>query len=83
MNEWGVVGVLIALVGLIAAIVKPMISLTKSITELSVVVRGLRTDMDSQQSRAHETHKALWEKESEQDTRLENHETRIKHLEGE
>lgn len=82
MTEWGVVGVLIALVGLIATIVKPLINLTRSITELTVVVRELKKDMADQKTSAHETHRRLWEHETEQDKRLADHETRIGILEG-
>lgn len=82
MTEWGVVGVLIALTGFIAAVVRPIVSLTRSITELSVVVRGLRADMDDQKQSAHETHRRLWQREEEQDRRLSAHEQRIGALEG-
>lgn len=82
MNEWGVVGVLIALVGLIATLVKPMISLTKSITELTVAVRSLKEDQSEQKKNAHSAHEKLWERETEQDKLLADHETRIGILEG-
>lgn len=82
MTEWGVVGVIIALVGLIASIIKPIISLTKSITELTVVVRELKSDMATQKSSSHETHRRIWEHEGEQDKKISDHETRIGRLEG-
>ena len=48
--EWTTVTVIIALVGLGAAIIKPIVSLTRSITELTIQVKGLRTDMDKQRA---------------------------------
>ena len=38
--EWTTVTVIIALVGLGAAIIKPIVSLTRSITELTIQVKG-------------------------------------------
>ena len=61
--EWTVVGVIIALVGLGASVIKPVVTLTRSITELTVVVER------------------LWDKNEEQDDRLEDHERRIGSLE--
>ena len=82
MTEWGVVGVLIALVTFGLAVVKPIVSLTRTITELTVVVRQLKTDMDAQKDDAQDAHRRLWEREVEQDKQLDNHETRIRRLEG-
>lgn len=82
MTEWGVVGVIIALVGLLAAIIKPVVRLTNSITELTVVVRAVQADMAAQKNSSHETHRRIWEHEGEQDRTLADHETRIGRLEG-
>ena len=77
MNEWGVVGVIIALVGFLATIIKPLTNLTRSITELTVVVKRLQRDLQEQESSAHESHKRLWEHNNKQDDRLEDHEHRL------
>ena len=79
--EWTTVTVIIALVGLGAAVVKPIVSLTRSITELTVVVKGLRRDMDEQREHSRQSHRHLWEHNSMQDKRLEEHERRIGTLE--
>lgn len=79
--EWTIVTVLIALVGLGASVVRPIVSLTRSITELTVVVRNLRTDMDEQAQHGRQTHRRLWEHNGVQDKRLEEHERRIGTLE--
>lgn len=82
MTEWGVVGVIIALVGLGAAIIKPVVSLTRSITQLTVVVEGLRADMDEQRKHSRESHQKLWAHNESQDKELEDHERRIGVLEA-
>lgn len=79
--EWTTVTVIIALVGLGAAIIKPIVSLTRSITELTIQVKGLRTDMDKQTEHNREIHKRLWVHNGEQDGRLDDHERRIGSLE--
>ena len=81
MTEWTVVGVLVTLFGLLAAIIKPITNLTKSITTLTVIVDGLREDMQTQKSSAHESHKRLWDHNAEQDKQLNDHEVRIAKLE--
>ena len=42
MTEWGVVGVVIALAGLVATLVRPMLSLNGSITKLNLLAEQLR-----------------------------------------
>lgn len=83
MNEWGVVGVLISLATFGIAVIKPIVALTRTITELTVVVQGLKSDMDAQKEHAHDAHRRLWEREAEQDKQLADHELRIGILEGE
>jgi Mg2+/Co2+ transporter CorB len=77
MNEWTIVLVLISLIGLISAIVKPLTSLTKSITELTVIVKGLKEGLASQKSAADEEHKRIWEHNKEQDELLQKHEVKL------
>ena len=81
MTEWGVVGVIIALVGLIAVLVKPMISLTQSITKLTVMLEQVAGDMSELTEKNSKGHERLWKKSDEQDGRLDNHEHRITVLE--
>ena len=61
MTEWGVVTVIIALVGFVAAVSKPLISLTRAITELTSVVKNLQEE----QARLHEEYRQLDEKTTE------------------
>lgn len=79
--EWTTVTVIISLVGLGGAIIKPIVSLTRSITELTIQVKGLRTDMDKQTEHNREAHNRMWVHNGEQDGRLDDHERRIDSLE--
>ncbi len=81
MTEWGVVGVIIALAGFLVTIIKPLTNLTKSITKLTVVVDRLQGDLVRQETSAHESHKRLWDHNTAQDTRLDDHEHRLTVLE--
>ena len=73
MTEWGVVGVLIALAGFLSLIIKPVISLTKSITELNGNVK-LFQSMFSQND---EEHDRLWEHNDVQDAKIEDHDRKL------
>lgn len=88
MNEWTVVTVLIAIVGLFATIGAPIISLNKNIATLNAEMKRSNARLDKhdlafkeQQANAHESHQKLWEKNTEQDKTLQDHETRIQILE--
>lgn len=81
MTEWGVVGVIIALVGLGAAIIKPIVSLTRAITTLTCTVDNLRRDVEGISVKNTASHARLWEHNEEQDKTLQNHEGRITRLE--
>ena len=77
MTEWGVLGVIITVGGLLATVITPIINLTKSITKLTVVVENLSKDMESQRTST----KRLWAHNDEQDEKLCDHETRLQLLE--
>ena len=79
--EWTTVTVIIALVGLGAAVIKPIVSLTQSITKLTVVVERLERELDEQSEHNRESHKRLWDHNEEQDNRLDDHERRIHDME--
>ena len=79
--EWTVVTVLIALVGLGAYIIKPVVSLTRSITSLTVVVERVEQELSDQAQHATESHRRLWAHNETQDERLDDHEMRIDRLE--
>ena len=79
--EWTTVTVIIALVGLGAAIIKPIVSLTQSITKLTVVVEHLQDDVGGLTTKNSQSHARLWDHNDTQDGRLDDHERRIGDLE--
>lgn len=76
MSEWTVVSALVVLVGLFMTVGKPIITLNSSLTRLQDTIDALREDI-----------RVLTGRTDDQETRLQNHETRIsileKHHEGE
>ena len=81
MTEWGVFGVVIALVGFAATFLAPALKLNSSITKLTVTVERLVKDMSDQRESKSKAHERLWDKNDEQDKALNDHETRITTLE--
>ena len=88
MNEWTVVTVLIALVGLFITVGKPIINLNNTMTTLNVNVEHnsnelaeLKNDFKSQRDSAHESHQRLCEHNTKQDAKIQDHETRLGILE--
>lgn len=85
MSEWGVVGVLIAIVGLFFTVGKPVITLNTSITKLTVTVEQLQKDYDDLKKQAHEEVNDLAVKNADSHRRihdkLDDHEHRIADLE--
>ena len=88
MNEWGVVGVIVTLVGLAVAIIKPIVQLNTNIVRLTDAVDGLKKAHTKIEEANAEEHKKLHErinnrkKENEAlDDRVTDHENRISILE--
>ena len=88
MNEWGVVCVIVTLVGLAAAIIKPIVQLNANIVKLTDAVEGLKNAHTKMEADNEEEHKELHErinhrkKENEDlDDRVADHERRIGILE--
>lgn len=80
--EWTIVTVIIAIVGLLATVVKPVISLTQSITRLTTVVEQIDERLADQKEHSREAHQKLWAKNEEQDKRMDSHERRLHELDG-
>ena len=81
MTEWGVVGVLVTLLGLAVSIVTPIIRLTRTIAMLTAVMEGLKETVDKNREENRASHQRLWEHNAEQDNTINDHETRITVLE--
>ena len=80
--EWVVVTVIIAIVGLITTVARPIVTLTQSITKLTTVVDRLEADLQEQRTHSRESHAKIWQHNEEQDERLDEHERRLHDLDG-
>lgn len=80
--EWTVVTVIVVLVGLIAAVVKPLLSLNATITRLTESVNSLEKNIAGLTEKNDDSHDKLWEKNSAMDEKLNNHETRLQIIES-
>ncbi|MEG1017013.1 MAG: hypothetical protein RSE36_04300 [Oscillospiraceae bacterium] len=81
MNEWGVVGVIVSLVGLFAVIVPPIVKLINSITKLTVIVEKLGGDITELTENNARSHDRLWRHNENQDKSINDHEKRLVKLE--
>lgn len=81
MTEWGVVGVIVALVGLITGIAAPLIKLNTSITRLNTVLDNVEQRIEKDAKKNDQSHDRLWRKNEEQDATLNDHEQRLTVLE--
>lgn len=82
MDEWAIVGVIVVLLGLIGAIVTPLLKLNTSITQLTCAVSVLQKNIEGLTTNNNESHTKLWEHNSKQDCIIADHETRIKIIEN-
>lgn len=81
MSEWSVIVMLITLSGGIIAVVRPIVTLTKAITELTVTCKNLDGQFEGMKNKNTESHRRLWEHNETQDNILNNHEIRIQNIE--
>ena len=86
--QWEVVGVIVTLVGLAAAVGGPVLKLNGSITRLTTLLQAIEHRLDTleqgakeQRTHAAESHRRIWNHNDEQDACLEDHEKRITLLE--
>lgn len=82
MTEWDVVVVIGGILSILAIVLPPVIKLNTTITKLNTIIEQVVADMRATKDKNTETHKRLWEKNEEQDDRIENHEIRINNLEN-
>lgn len=83
MNEWGVVLVIISLVGLFAAIAKPILNLNTAIVKLTEAVKELQKDMADFVNGNHNSHVRIHERIDGCNEVIRNHENRLEKLENE
>lgn len=75
--EWTVVTVLIALVGLGAAVMKPMISLNSTIVKLTGAVEALQKNIEELTDRNSKSHDRIFSALDDHGEILQDHEKRI------
>ena len=79
--EWTVVGVIIALAGLIGGITAPVVKFNTAVTRLSVVVDSLDKAIAQFATDNKEEHCEIWEAVERCECKQGDHETRITVLE--
>ena len=79
--EWEIVTVIIALVGLLATVTKPIMNLTNTITKLNDTCQSLEERMEKFERHNRDSHVKLWSRNDKQDEQLAEHENRISLLE--
>ena len=77
MTEWTVVGVLVTLIGLVAAVIKPLIDLNSVIVRLTGAVGTLEKNLSCMTEKNSAAHGQIWEHMGDQDEQLHDHETRL------
>lgn len=82
MTEWGVVGVIIALVGLFFTVAKPVIKLSNTISKLDDTCERLDAQFRTFEINNRDSHRRIWEHNDGQDDIINDHEKRITILEG-
>ncbi len=89
MSEWGVVAVIVTLIGLFLSVGKPIITLNSNIVRLNCSITELHKEQEEQKEalkqqkeKAHDAHQRIWEHEKEQDAKLADHSDRLEKLEG-
>lgn len=82
MNEWDVVLVITAIVGLFFTIGKPIIKLNTNIVQLNASLEATRKEQSDYEKNNHKAHARLWEHNEKQDEELEQHRLRLHDLDG-
>lgn len=78
---WEIVVGIIALFGFLVSVITPLTKLTRIMTELTISVEGLKEAIKQMGDKNTESHRRIWEHNTEQDELLKNHEKRITKIE--
>ena len=81
MQEWDVFGVIAALAALFGLIIAPIVKLTQAITRLTATMDNLKQRKEELTTNNHNAHESLWQFARGQESRLCDHETRIRIME--
>lgn len=80
MTEWGVIGVIITLVGLFATVGKPVITLNSNLVRLNTKLDQMDKTISDNATRNTNAHERIWEHNKIQDNKLDKHDqTLIEH----
>lgn len=82
MNEWLIFKDIVVIVGLIITVTTPLLKLNTSITELKTLLESVVKKVETIDSNNTNSHRRLWEHNTEQDQVLQNHERRLHDLDG-
>ena len=77
MDEWSVVTVIITLLGLLTAVISPIIKLNNTLTRITATVGTLEKDLATLSAQSSHQQEQLNLYNFEQDKLLANHETRL------
>lgn len=81
MNEWGVVVVIISLIGLVTAIITPLLKLNTAITKLNVTIQTLNDNQRDYRTKLDQHESESIKKFEDHEHRLTEHTVKIKNLE--
>ena len=81
MNEWTVVTVLIAIIGLFFTVGKPVIKLNTSLVTLNTRLERMEKESEKESTRNEESHKCMQKEIGEYGCAINDHERRIGILE--
>lgn len=81
MTEWGVFGVIVAVVGLLGTVCVPVLRLNTSITRLTVMLDGLQKSVEDERRENRAAHERIWKRVDEQGGAISDHELRLNKLE--
>lgn len=82
MNEWLIFKDIVVIVGLIITVTTPLLKLNTSITELKTLLESVVKKVETIDNNNTNSHRRLWEHNTEQDQVLQNHERRLHDLDG-
>lgn len=81
MEQWGVFGVIAALVTFGVAVGTPLMKLNSSITKLNALVEFMQKQLDKFSCDNEKEHNTIWDEVEKHDGAINDHETRITVLE--
>ena len=77
MTEWGVVLVIVTLLGFVTGIITPLIKLNTAIVKLIDSVEALDKSLGDVVESNTRTHKRIWDRLDEHSDKLSEHETKL------